>query len=122
MKMKQIYPDLWQTQAEHPFFGVTSHAYLLVRETGNVLFYSTGLSQEYDKIHALSGITYQYLSHSDEAGPALVKIKELFGSNLCCHRLDEPAVSKAATVDCTFDKREIVPGNGGITYARSHSR
>ena len=119
--MKQIYPDLWQTQAEHPFFGVTSHAYLLVRDTGNVLFYSTGLSQEYDKIHALGGITHQYLSHSDEAGPALVKIKELFGSKLCCHRLDEPAVSKAATVDCIFDKREIVPGNVEVIPTPGHT-
>ena len=79
--MKQIYPDLWQTRAEHPFFGVTSHAYLLSRDTGNVLLYSTGLPEEYEHIQKLGGITHQYLSHSDEAGPALAEIKKQFVSS-----------------------------------------
>ena len=57
--MKQIYPDLWQTQAEHPFFGVTSHAYLLARDTGNILLYSTGVPEEYEHIQKLGGITHQ---------------------------------------------------------------
>lgn len=119
--MKQIYPDLWQTGAEHPFFGVTSHAYLLVRDTGNVLLYSTGLPEEYEHIRKLGGITHQYLSHSDEAGPALAEIKKLFGSKLCCHRLEEPAVSKAAQVDCTFDKRETMPGNVEVIPTPGHT-
>ena len=104
--MKQIFPDLWQTHAEHPFAGVTSHAYLLVRDTGNVLFYSSGLKHEYRQLRELGGIAYQYLSHRDEAGPALAEIKELFGSKLCCHRLEEPSIGKVTSVDCLFDKRE----------------
>src|SRR6516164_3144235 len=106
--MKQIFPDLWQTRAEHPFAGVTSHAYLLVRDTGNILFYSSGLKDEFQHIRELGGITHQYLSHRDEAGPALAEIKELFGSKLCCHRLEEPSVSKVTSVDCLFDKREAL--------------
>jgi len=106
--MKQIFPDLWQTRAEHPFAGVTSHAYLLVRDTGNILFYSSGLKDEYQHIRELGGITHQYLSHRDEAGPALAEIKELFGSKLCCHRLEEPSISKVTSVDCLFDKREAL--------------
>ena len=119
--MKQIYPDLWQTRAEHPFFGVTSHAYLLARDTGNVLLYSTGLPEEYEEIQKLGGITHQYLSHSDEAGPALAEIKKLFDSKLCCHRLDEPAVSKAAPVDCTFDKRETRLGSIEVIPTPGHT-
>jgi glyoxylase-like metal-dependent hydrolase (beta-lactamase superfamily II) len=119
--MKQIYPDLWQTQAEHPFFGVTSHAYLLTRDTGNILLYSTGLPEEYKHIQKLGGITHQYLSHNDEAGPALAEIKKIFGSKLFCHRLEEPAVSKAAPVDCVFDKREIVPGNVEVLPTPGHT-
>ena len=117
--MKQIFPDLWQTRAEHPFAGVTSHAYLLVRDTGNILFYSSGLKDEYQHIRELGGITHQYLSHRDEAGPALAEIKELFGSKLCCHRLEEPSISKVTSVDCLFDKRgallkdiEVIPTPG----------
>ena len=119
--MKQIYPDLWQTKAEHPFSGVTSHAYLLVRDTGNILFYSSGLHEEHQHIQTLGGITYQYLSHSDEAGPALAEIKNLFGSKLCCHRLEEPAVRKAALVDCTFDKRETRLGNIEVIPTPGHT-
>jgi hydroxyacylglutathione hydrolase len=80
--MKQIYPDLWQTGAEHPFPGLTTHAYLLVRDAGNVLFYSFGRKEEYQHIQELNGITHQYLSHRDEARPALSNIKSLFGSKL----------------------------------------
>lgn len=43
--MKQIYPDLWQTSLEHPFGPqMSTHAYLLTRGTGSVLFYSSGHS------------------------------------------------------------------------------
>src|SRR5581483_274302 len=108
--MKQILPDLWQARAEHPLAGVTSHAYLLVRDTGNILLYSCGLRDEYQHIKELGGIAHQYLSHRDEAGPALAVIKEQFGSKLWCHRLEEPSISKFAPVDNLFDKREVVNG------------
>jgi glyoxylase-like metal-dependent hydrolase (beta-lactamase superfamily II) len=108
--MKQIFPDLWQSRSEHPFAGVTSHAYLLVRETGNILLYSTGLRDEYQHIKELGGIAHQYLSHRDEAGPALAEIREFFGSKLWCHRLEEPSIAKFAPVDSLFDKREVVNG------------
>ena len=39
--MKQIYPDLWVTEPEHPFPelpDLAMCAYLLVREAGSVLF------------------------------------------------------------------------------------
>jgi glyoxylase-like metal-dependent hydrolase (beta-lactamase superfamily II) len=108
--MKQIFPDLWQTRAEHPFAGVTSHAYLFVRDTGNILLYSSGLRDEYQHIKELGGIAHQYLSHRDEAGPALAEIKELFGSKLWCHRLEEPSIRKFAPVDSLFDKREVLNG------------
>ncbi|OKO77632.1 MBL fold metallo-hydrolase [Bradyrhizobium sp. NAS96.2] len=108
--MKQIFPDLWQTRAEHPFAGVTSHAYLLVRDTGNILLYSSGLREEYQHIKELGGVAHQYLSHRDEAGPALAEIKEQFSAKLWCHRLEEPSISKFARVDNQFDKREVVNG------------
>ncbi|MBV9458876.1 MAG: MBL fold metallo-hydrolase [Bradyrhizobium sp.] len=108
--MKQIFPDLWQTRAEHPFAGVTSHAYLLVRDTGNILLYSSGLRDEYQNIKELGGVAHQYLSHRDEAGPALAEIKEQFSAKLWCHRLEEPSISKFARVDNQFDKREVVNG------------
>jgi hydroxyacylglutathione hydrolase len=119
--MKQIYPDLWQTGAEHPFPGLTTHAYLLVRGAGNVLFYSSGRKEEHQYIQELGGITHQYLSHRDEAGPALGQIKKLFGSKLCCHRLEEEAVRRANLVDCLFDKRELQLGNIEVIPTPGHT-
>jgi glyoxylase-like metal-dependent hydrolase (beta-lactamase superfamily II) len=119
--VKQIYPDLWQTGAEHPFPGLTTHAYLLVRGAGNVLFYSSGRKEEYQHIQELGGITHQYLSHRDEAGPALSDIKRLFGSELCCHRLEEEGVRGVSPVDCIFDKREAQLGNIEVIPTPGHT-
>lgn len=53
--MKQIQADLWETAVESPFPGLTTHAYLLQRRDGNVLFYNTGHAQEIDAIAPLGG-------------------------------------------------------------------
>jgi hypothetical protein len=119
--MKQIFEDLWQTTVEHPFHGVNTHAYLLVQETSNVLFYSSGMRVDYPQIQSLGGIAYQYVSHRDEVGPALAEIKNLFGSKLCCHVLEEPSVKKMASVDYLFDKRETLMGNIEIIPTPGHT-
>jgi hydroxyacylglutathione hydrolase len=119
--MKQIYPNLWQTNPEHPFPDLTTHAYLLVRNEGNVLFYSSGRSEDHQHIQELGGITRQYLSHRDEAGPPLVRIRQMFGSKLCCHRLEEKAVSKACPVDLTFQTREIHLGDIEVIPTPGHT-
>jgi glyoxylase-like metal-dependent hydrolase (beta-lactamase superfamily II) len=119
--MKQIYTDLWQTSVEHPFSGVSTHAYLLVQDTGNVLFYNTGLQHEYPQIKALGGLDYQFLSHRDEVGPSLAEIKEVFGSKLCCHKLEEGSVKSTALVDYLFYKRETLLGNIEIIPTPGHT-
>ena len=120
--MKQIFPDLWQTSAEHPFGpGMSTHAYLLTRDTGNVLFYSSGHSYEYQNILQLGGIIRQYLSHRDEAGSALLQIKQMFGSMLCCHKLEEAAISAACPVDLTFSTREFHLGDIEIIPTPGHT-
>ncbi|MFB1116054.1 hypothetical protein RF240_08970 [Dickeya dadantii] len=120
--MKQIYPDLWQTRVEHPFSGVNSHAYLLVQDTGNILFYNSGSREEYQHIQELGGITYQFLSHRDEVGSALAEIKTLFGSKLCCHRLEEPVARKVTPVDYLFDGRETLQGNIEVIPTPGHTK
>jgi glyoxylase-like metal-dependent hydrolase (beta-lactamase superfamily II) len=119
--MKQIYLDLWQTNPEHPFPNLTTHAYLLVRYEGNVLFYSSGHSGEHQHIQELGGITRQYLSHRDEAGPPLARIRRMFGSKLCCHRLEEKAVSQACPVDLTFQAPEIHLGDIEVIPTPGHT-
>lgn len=119
--MKQIYPDLWQTEAEHPFPSLTTHAYLLVREDGNVLFYSSSHPAEHEHIAGLGGLARQYLSHKDEVGPALAAIKSKFGSLLVCHRLEVDAVEKECPVDLTFESREVHLGNIEVIPTPGHT-
>jgi hydroxyacylglutathione hydrolase len=119
--MKQIYPDLWQTHLEHPFPNLTTHAYLLVRREGNVLFYSTGHAADYHHIQELGGITRQYVSHRDEAGPSLIRLKQMFNSTLCCHRLEETAVGAICPVDLTFHTREKHLGDIEVIPTPGHT-
>jgi hydroxyacylglutathione hydrolase len=105
--VKQLYPDLWQSRAARPFGpGMSTHAYLLTRSTGNILFYNPSSSDDYDHIRRLGSIARQYLSHRDEAGAGLTQIKQLFGAQLCCHRLEEAAVGVWLRVDIVSDQRE----------------
>src|SRR5699024_3941420 len=93
--MQQIDCDLWQSDAEHPFDNaLTTHAYLWTHATGNVLFYSTGHAREHEHMRKLGGLTHQYLSHRDEAGPPLTKIRAMFGSALCCHDREAAAIGQ----------------------------
>jgi len=119
--MQQLFPDLWQTQTEHPFHGVTSHAYLLTRREGNILFYGTGVLAELQLIKDLGGIVRQYLSHRDEAGPALATIRQMFGSALCCHKLEAKAVKSLCPIDVTFDARETHLGNIEVIPTPGHT-
>lgn len=69
--MRQIYPDLWQTSPEHPLASspTVCNAFLLVREEGNVLFYSTGREAvgrvddraDHDRIENLGGVDHVLL-------------------------------------------------------------
>jgi len=119
--VKQISPDLWQTQTEHPFYGVTSHAYLLTRIEGNILFYGTGVIEDMRSIQDLGGIVRQYLSHRDEAGPALMAIKDFFGSALCCHVLEAKAIRSSCPVDVTFNTHETHLGNIEVIPTPGHT-
>ena len=128
--MKQLYPDLWQTIVDKGSMSLNTHAYFLQRDQGNVLFYNTSNLEDIQHIERLGGVTYQYLSHRDEAGSSLVEIKQTFNSKLCCDILEEPYVGKFCPVDITFEKVKIhsdtieiisTPGYtlGGLSYIYS---
>ena len=107
--MKQLYPDLWQTRMEQPYAtapDLKTRAYLIARPDGNVLIYSTGLQDEHQAIAELGGVKRQYLSHVDEAGPALAKLRGLFGNELWCHAAEADAVQRKSGIvpDHTFNQ------------------
>lgn len=136
--MRQIRPDLWETEPYAPFPGLTTHAYLWTPPgDGNVLFYAPGDDTDLDGIERLGGVARHLLSHQDEAGPALASAAERFGSSLHVPAAEVDAFARFATVDAVFDRRVVddagieviptpghspgstcfvVPGDGGASY------
>ena len=119
--MKQIQPDLWQTDWESPIPGLTTHAYLLTRGDGNVLFYNTSYRHELEHMAALGGVAYQFLSHRDELGDSICVIHERFGAQLGGHMLEKEEFSRTRAPDILFQERETLLGNIDIIPVPGHS-
>lgn len=119
--MKQIQPDLWQTETENPIPGLTTHAYLLTRDDGNVLFYNTSHRHEIDNMAELGGVAYQYLSHQDELGETLKLIRERFNTRLGGHENELAKFAPICTPDVLFDKREVHLGNVEVIPTPGHT-
>ena len=118
--MRQIESDLWQSTV-HQSGILSTHAYFLARRDGNVLFYNTGDDRDLDEIADLGGIRYQLLSHRDESGPSLERIRSRFGSTLCCSALEAPAVARDATVDVILENSDRSLGDIEIIHTPGHT-
>ena len=118
--MKQLQEDLWQS-AIHSMGTLNTHAYFLRRPEGNVLFYNTGHDGDLEKIAALGGIRFQLLSHRDESGPSLNRIKDRFGSRLCCSALEAAIIGEDAQVDRAFQSSDRHLGDIDIIHTPGHT-
>src|SRR5690349_1660727 len=101
--LTKINDDLYQTRMDSPFPGLTTHAYLWRRPAGNVLFYSPAGEAEFDAIDELGGVSAQYLSHLDEAGPNLTRIADRFGRRLHAPAAELAEISEHGHVDVPLD-------------------
>ena len=101
--MRQLERDLWQSTL-HQSGILNTHAYFLERPEGNVLFYNIGHDQDLETIAKLGGIRYQLLSHRDESGPSLERIRSRFGSKLGCSSVEAPVVGSDAPLDVIFEE------------------
>lgn len=117
--MRQIQPDLWETEVESPFPGLTSHAYLYRRDQGNVLFYNTSKQAELAQFSRLGGLAYQLLSHRDEVGESLADIRKRFHAKLGIHQQDQKVLNDVFPPDLVFKQRqsllddvEVIPTPG----------
>jgi hydroxyacylglutathione hydrolase len=110
--LTQIRDDLWQTRTESPSPGLTTHAYLWRRPSGNVLFYSPASEADFEAIEALGGVSAQYLSHLDEAGPMLARVADRFGSRLHAPADELDAIGRHAHVDVPVEARRHIDSNG----------
>ena len=119
--MRQVQRDLWETRSFSPFEGLNTHAYLLTRTDGNVLFYNTGHIEELDDMARLGGVAWQYLSHEDELGETLNAIAERFGSKLVGHAAEKTSWSAVRAPDEVYDRRELHLGNIEVIPTPGHS-
>lgn len=118
--MKQLQEDLWQSTIYSSGI-LNTHAYFLQRSEGNVLFYNTGDDGDLQKIAELGGMQYQVLTHRDESGSSLNRIKDRFGSKLCCSALEAPIIGKDAPVDITFGVSDHHLGDIEIIHTPGHT-
>ncbi len=118
--MKQLQEDLWQSTI-HRMGTLNTHAYFLRRAEGNVLFYNTGHDGDLEQIGELGGIRFQLLSHRDESGPSLTRIKDLFGCRLCCSAVEVPVICKDAHVDIAFQSSDRHLGDIDIIHTPGHT-
>jgi len=109
--LTRIRDDLFQTRMDSPFPGLTTHAYLWRRPAGNVLFYSPASEADFDALDSLGGVSAQYLSHLDEAGPNLARIAERFGSQLHAPAAELDAIAEHGRVDVPLDAVRHVDSN-----------
>jgi hydroxyacylglutathione hydrolase len=109
--MTQLRGDLWQTRTESPFPGLTTHAYLWQGPNGNILFYSLASDADFEAVEDLGGVSAQYLSHLDEAGPMLAQIAERFGSRLHAPAAELDTIGRHAHVDAPVEARRHVDAN-----------
>ena len=122
--MRQIYPDLWQTAEERRFGTLTTHAYLLERTEGNVLFYTSSRRDELKQVVERGPVLFQYLSHCHEVDDSLVVSRETLGAKLCCDALVEPYFSPSAGADVYFSaprERERHSGNVEVIHTPGHT-
>lgn len=120
--MRQIRSDLWETRADNPFPGLTTHAYLWTGgPSGNVLFYSTQTDAEFAELRALGGVAHQYLSHRDEAGPMLAAIAAEFGAGLHAPAAELLDIGAHAHVDVPVGSRHVDANGIEVIPTPGHS-
>jgi len=117
--MEQVLSDLWQSLTDSPFPGLTTHAFLWTGR--NALFYSTATDADFAELEALGGISDQYLSHRDEAGPMLTAIADRFDTALHAPVAELLEIGPHAHVDVPLAGRHVDINGVEIIPTPGHS-
>ena len=105
--MQTVIPGLYASAPEPLPFGRSLHdrAFLLAREHGNLLVYSSGtVAADARAIEDLGGISRQYLNHWHEAAFGIDQVAKTFEAELVCHENERPSVSAKGKVE-----RDLLP-------------
>lgn len=119
--VKQVLADVWETRVESPFPGLTTHAYFLNRDMGNVLFYNTSQQADIEQMRALGGVRYQFLSHRDELGESVKQIRKQFDAQLGGHLNEQAEFAEVCTPDIVFFKRQRLLENVEVIPTPGHT-
>lgn len=119
--MRQVFADLWETDTESPFPGLTVHAYLWTRQAGNILFYNSGHRREIEAMAAHGGVAWQFLSHRDEKGDTLALVRERYGATLGVHRAEASCYDDVCPPGLLFERREALPCGVEVIPTPGHS-
>lgn len=108
MTLNKITDHLYSTKHDFPFGGDKwkTCAYLLCRNDGNLIVYSSSKFEHEERhLRELGGVTYQYLTHRDEATAHSDWITNTFDAPLVCHDKELEAISKKCIVGDTISQR-----------------
>jgi glyoxylase-like metal-dependent hydrolase (beta-lactamase superfamily II) len=122
--MQSVIPDLYASAPESLPFGrsLQDRAFLLVRERGNLLVYSSGtVAADAEAIEDLGGISRQYLNHWHEAAFGIDQIAKTFETELICHENEGPSVRTKGKVGATFSQRHLVDDDFEVIPTPGHT-
>jgi glyoxylase-like metal-dependent hydrolase (beta-lactamase superfamily II) len=124
MNMEPVVPSLYSSTPRPLSFdsSIAGRAFLLQREAGNLLVYSTtDLEADADAIAQLGGLTGQYLNHRHEASPSSAWAAEAFGAPLHTHEAERETVAPTSAVAETFSDRHMVGDDFEVIPAPGHT-
>jgi len=98
--------------------SLTIRAFLLQRDRGNLLVYSTrALDREADAIRRAGGVARHYLNHAHEAMFATGAI----AAPLFCHEAERASVAEAIHVRATFSRRHLLDDDFEVIPTPGHT-
>jgi glyoxylase-like metal-dependent hydrolase (beta-lactamase superfamily II) len=128
--MESVLPGLYASPPEPlPFApSLTVRAFLLQRDRGNLLVYSTGtVAAQTARIGALGGVSRRYLNHWHEAGFGCGGAAEALGAPLYVHEDERASVMRDCEVAEVFSGRmtldddfEVIPTSGHTPGATTY--
>ncbi len=122
--MEKLLDDLYRTKFENPFNNlVTTCAYLLKRDEGNFLVYSSGkIVEEFDEIKKLGGISRQFLGHHHEASAFCDLVNQQFNAPLTAHAYEKENILKHCKLDETFEDSCEFASDFSSIYTPGHTK
>ena len=122
--MQTVIPGLYASAPESLPFGrsLQDRAFLLVRERGNLLVYSSGtVAADAEAIEDLGGISRQYLNHWHEASFGIDQVAKTFEAELVCHENERASVSTKGKVGATFSQRHLLDDDFEVIPTPGHT-